>query len=93
MGLYRIPIRHEKIEAIPGLMQSIGFPIVRAERQKNGVCYFCANPKRLNKTWTFCVTHEQKGGPRFFTCGLSQVSKQIVSSLNFEGLFERENSG
>jgi len=90
MGLYRIPIRDEKIDSIPQLMQSIGFPVVRAESQENGVCYFCSNPKRRNKNWTFCVTHEKESGTRFFMCGLSQLSKQIVSSLNFEGLFKKE---
>lgn len=73
-------------------MQTIGFPVVRTESQENGVCYFCANPKRSNKNWTFCVTHEKEGDPRFFTCGLSQLSKQIVSSLTVEGLFEENHS-
>jgi hypothetical protein len=92
MGLYRIPIRHEKIEAITRVMQSIGFPVVRTESQENGVYYFCANLKRSNKNWTFCITREKEGAPQFFMCGLSQVSKQIVRSLDFEGLFERDDS-
>ena len=91
MGLYRIPIRHEKIGAIPRLMQSIGFPVVRTESREDGVHYFCANPKRSNKNWTFCITPGKKDSPRFFTCGLSQLSKQIVSSLNVEGLFDQHH--
>jgi hypothetical protein len=87
MGFYRIPIQPEKIEAIPQLMHSIGFPVIRTENQENGIYYFCSKPKRLNKNWTFCITHEKKGSPRFFMCGLSQVSKKIVNSLKMEGLF------
>ena len=92
MGLYRIPIHPEKIEVIPRLMQSIGFPVVRTESQDNSLYYFCANPKRLNKYWTFCITREKKDSPPFFTCGLSQLSKQIVSSLNVEGFFDKDHS-
>ncbi|MGA9701469.1 hypothetical protein [Pseudomonas sp.] len=92
MGLYRIPIRHEKVETVPRLMQSIGFPVVRTENREDGVHYFCANPKRSNKNWTFCISREKKGGPQFFMCGLSQLSKQIVGSLNVEGLFDRHRS-
>ena len=91
MGLYRIPIRPEKIKAIPQLMKSIGFPVVRTETQENGICFFCANPKRSNKNWTFWMTQEKRGSPRFFMCGLSQLSKHIVNALTVEGLFDREN--
>jgi hypothetical protein len=92
MGLYRIQVRHEKVEAISDLMRTIGFPIVRTESQETGVCYFCINPKRSNKNWRFCITHERAGCPQYFTCGLSQLSKQIVRSLNLEGLFEKGDS-
>jgi hypothetical protein len=87
MGLYRIPIQPEKIEAMPQLMQTVGFPIIRMESQENGVYYFCANPKRSSKNWTFCITHGKESSPRFFMCGLSQLSRQIVNSLKLEGLF------
>jgi len=92
MGLYRIPIRREKIETIPDLMKSIGFPVVRTENRENGVYYFCVNPKRSKKTWAFCITRENEGSPRFFTCGLSQLSKQVVISLNASGLFDRADT-
>jgi hypothetical protein len=92
MGLYRIPIQYEKIETIPRLMQSIGFPVVRIESQENGIYYFCTNPKRLNRNWTFWITHEKEGCPRLFMCGLSQLSKQIVNSLNGADFFERDHS-
>ncbi len=72
-------------------MQSIGFPVIRTEISEKGLCYFCANPKRSKKNWTFCVTHKQQKGLRFFTCGLSQLSKQIVGLLNGAGLFERHH--
>jgi hypothetical protein len=92
MGLYRIPVHREKLEAIPRLMQSIGFPIVRAENQEKSVCYFCHNPKRPNKNWSFSITREKRNSPCFFTCGLSQLSKRIVGRLNMEGVFDRDNS-
>ena len=92
MGLYRLPVREDKIETLPHLMESIGFPVIRTENQENGVCYFCANPKRSNKTWSFWITHEKQDGLRFFQCGLSQVSKQIVRSLHVGELFVRETS-
>jgi len=72
-------------------MQSIGFPVTRTESLEDGVHYYCANPKRANKNWSFCITHEKEGAPRYFMCGLSQLSKQIVNSLNIEGLFERNH--
>jgi lysophospholipid acyltransferase (LPLAT)-like uncharacterized protein len=90
MGVYHIKVRDEKVEKISLLMHSIGFPVIRQEKQENGVCYFCANPKRLNKTWSFSITHENPNGPRFFSCGLSQLSKQIVRSLHREGFFIRD---
>jgi hypothetical protein len=92
MGLYRIPVRAEKIEAIPDLMQSIGFPVARTENLGNSVYYYCTNPKRLKKNWAFCITREKEGSPRFFTCGLSQLSKQIVRSLNANGFFDHADS-
>lgn len=92
MGLYRIPIRPEKFKAIPQLLKSIGFPVVRTERQEHGTCFFCANPKRSNKNWMFWVSPEKKGSPRFFMCGLSQLSKQIVNALTMEGLFDKDHS-
>jgi hypothetical protein len=92
MGLYRIPIYREKIEAIPQLMQSLGFPVVRTENQDGGILYYCHNPKRPNKNWSFCIVREKKGGLCFFTCGLSQVSKRIVSLLTQEAIFYKQNS-
>ena len=91
MGFYRIPIRHEKIGAIPVLMQSFGFPIVRIENQGNRMHYFCAAPKRLRKYWTFCIVHEKVSDPPFFICELSKLSKRIVDSLHGKGFFERNN--
>jgi|ERR1700683_4983408 len=92
MGLYRIPIWHEKIEAMPGLLQSIGFPVVRTEPQEGGIRYHCSNPKRPTKNWTFAVTRLETKGPFFFSCGLSQLSKLIVNRLNLEGIFNKEYS-
>jgi hypothetical protein len=91
MGLYRIPVHREKLEAIPRLMQSIGFPIVRSENQHKSVSYFCHNPKRPNKNWSFCITREKRSSHCFFTCGLSQLSKRIVGRLNVEGIFDRDS--
>jgi hypothetical protein len=91
MGLYRIPVRPEKVRAVPQLMKSIGFPVVRTEKQENGICFFCANPKRSNKNWTFWISQEKKSCPRFFMCGLSQLSKQIVNALTVEGLFDKDH--
>jgi hypothetical protein len=88
MGLYRIPIRPEKIRTIRPIMQSIGFPVVRTESQENGVHYLCANPRRSNKNWTFWITREEEGNPRFFMCGLSQLSKRVVKGLNGANFFE-----
>jgi hypothetical protein len=90
MGLYRIPIRLEKVRSIPQLMKSIGFPVVRTEKQEIGTCYFCANPKRSRTNWTFWISREEEGGPRYFQCRLSQLSKQIVNALTMEGFFNRE---
>jgi len=92
MGLYRIPVRPDKVNALPRLMKAIGFPVVRTEKQENGTCFFCANPKRSNKTWMCWITREKEMCPRFFMCGLSQLSKQIVNALSVEGLFDRERS-
>jgi hypothetical protein len=91
MGLYCIPLRPEKIKAIPSILKSIGFPVVRTERHEKGTCYICANPKRSNKNWLFWVSPEKKGSPRFFMCGLSQLSKHIVNALTIEELFDKEN--
>jgi len=93
MGLYRIPVRPEKVNSLPRLMKAIGFPVVRTEKQENGTCFFCANPKRSNKNWMCWITREKKACPRFFMCGLSQLSKQIVNALSVEGLFDREHPG
>jgi len=70
-------------------MQSFGFPVVRIESQEKSACYFCHNPKRPNKNWTFNITREKRGGHCFFTCGLSQLSKRIVSRLSLEGVFNK----
>ncbi|MCE0483755.1 MAG: hypothetical protein LV479_05905 [Methylacidiphilales bacterium] len=72
-------------------MESMGFPIIRTEIQDNGVHYFCVNPKRTRKNWSFWISLESDGAPRFFMCGLSRLSRQIVGSLTFEGVFERSD--
>jgi hypothetical protein len=88
MGLYRISIRPEKLEMVPDLMKSIGFPILRTENQERGTCYYCNNPKRLRKNWIFWISTDKKTAKQFFLCGLSQMSRQIVDSLTRKGLFE-----
>jgi hypothetical protein len=90
MGLYRIPIWPEKNESIPHLMQEMGFPVVKTQALEDGVHYFCTHPKRSNKFWSFEITREKQEGPCFFTCGLCQLSKQIVSRLELEGVFYKE---
>lgn len=92
MGLYRLPVCSEKIEALPATMQAIGLPVVRIEKEVDAVYYFCANPKRSTRNWICWVTHDHTGTPRYFQCGLSQVSKRVVGSLNFEGFFLKESS-
>lgn len=92
MGVYRIQIQPGKTETIPSLMQSMGFPVIRTEKQDDGDYYFCVNPKRSNKTWTFWITPEKENHPRFFMCGLSRLSRRIVNSLSFEGIFEKTYS-
>ena len=92
MGLYRIPIRPEKIKAVPHLMKSIGFPVVRTESKDNGTCYACANPKRSNKNWTFWIKQEEPGGPRYFLCGLSQTLEADCQCADAGGTFRSRNS-
>jgi hypothetical protein len=91
MGLYRIPIRSGKFQAIPEIVQSLGFPVVCIEHQENCVSYVCANPKRRNRYWKFRITHEKAGSAHFFMCGLSKISKRIVGSLNAEGILGSDN--
>jgi hypothetical protein len=92
MGVYRIPIRPEKIETISRAMQAIGFPVVSTRRLEDGVHYACANPKRPNKNWMFWITHKTKTDPQFFMCGLSQLSKQLVRTLSGADFFDKDSA-
>ena len=92
MGLFRIPVSAEKVEALPATMQELGYPVVRIQKEVDAVYYFCLNPKRANKNWMCWITSDDAGRPRYFQCGISQFSKRVIGSLNFQGFFPKEPS-
>jgi hypothetical protein len=90
MGLCVVPIRPEKIETIPAVMQSIGLPLVRTEDRENGIYYFFHHPKQPNKDRAFWITHEKIARPRFLMGGMSATYTRIFQSFRAAGVFEND---
>jgi len=90
MGLLRIPVRHEMIEALPDIMRAAGFPLVRMERDDAVTHYFFIHPKR-NTEISFSLTDTSGSSPSFLMMRLSKAFKEIVAILKKAKVFESTN--